>query len=41
MAYMESAHGVAAALQTLKENPDTLAVINISGRGDKDVERIN
>ncbi len=37
---MESAHGVAAAIQTLKGNPGKLAIINISGRGDKDVERI-
>ena len=37
---MESAHGVAAAIQTLQENPGRLAIINISGRGDKDVERI-
>ena len=37
---MESAHGVAAALETLLDKTGKLAIINISGRGDKDVERI-
>ncbi len=36
---MESAHAVALAVKELK-NKDVLAIINVSGRGDKDVERI-
>lgn len=36
---VESAHAVALAFKLLK-NKNQLAVINISGRGDKDVERI-
>ncbi len=36
---MESAHAVALAVKELK-NRDALAIINVSGRGDKDVERI-
>ncbi len=36
---VESAHAVALALKLLK-NKNQLAIINISGRGDKDVERI-
>ncbi len=36
---MESAHAVALAVKELK-NRDVLAIINVSGRGDKDVERI-
>ena len=37
---MESAHGIAAAIEYLSKVPNSLAIINISGRGDKDVERI-
>jgi tryptophan synthase beta chain len=36
---IESAHAVALAMKLLK-NKNELAIINISGRGDKDVERI-
>ncbi len=36
---VESAHAVALALKLLK-NKNQLAIINVSGRGDKDVERI-
>ncbi len=36
---MESAHAVALAVKELK-NKNVLAIINVSGRGDKDVERI-
>ncbi len=36
---MESAHGLAAAIETLKDHKQSLAIINLSGRGDKDVER--
>ncbi len=37
---MESAHAVALAIKILK-NSNKLAIINISGRGDKDVDRIS
>jgi len=36
---IESSHAVALAFKLLK-NKNQLAIINISGRGDKDVERI-
>ncbi len=36
---IESAHAVALALKVLK-NKNMLAIINLSGRGDKDVERV-
>ena len=36
---MESAHAIALAIKILK-NSNKLAIINLSGRGDKDVERI-
>ncbi len=38
---LESAHAVAQSLKTAKEmKPDEMLVINLSGRGDKDVESI-
>ncbi len=37
---MESAHGIAAAIKTLK-GLNAVGIINVSGRGDKDVERID
>lgn len=38
---LESAHAVAQSLKTAKEmKPDEIVVINLSGRGDKDVESI-
>lgn len=36
---MESAHAVALATKVLK-NKNNLAIVNLSGRGDKDVERV-
>jgi tryptophan synthase beta chain len=35
---LESAHAVAGAKRYLKENPGATVVINISGRGDKDLD---
>ena len=35
---IESAHAVALAIKVLKDK-DRLAIVNVSGRGDKDVER--
>jgi tryptophan synthase beta chain len=37
---IESAHAVGLALKQLKGSSDELAIINVSGRGDKDVDRI-
>lgn len=38
---LESAHAVAQALKTAKDmRPDEIVVVNLSGRGDKDVESI-
>lgn len=38
---LESAHAIAQALKTAKEmKPDEIIVVNLSGRGDKDVESI-
>ena len=35
---LESAHAVAAALRLLREKPNTSLLVNLSGRGDKDVD---
>jgi len=35
---IESAHALAGALRYRQENPDALILVNLSGRGDKDVE---
>jgi len=36
---MESSHAIALALKLLKGKSDEITIINLSGRGDKDVER--
>jgi len=36
---IESAHAIALAMKILKDKPDQISIINLSGRGDKDVER--
>ena len=36
---IESSHAVALALRVLKNKPNDISIINLSGRGDKDVER--
>lgn len=36
---IESSHAVALAAKLLKGKPDEISIINLSGRGDKDVER--
>ena len=36
---IESAHAVALAMKVLKNKPDKISIINLSGRGDKDVGR--
>ncbi len=36
---IESSHAVALALKVLKDRPNDISIINLSGRGDKDVER--
>ncbi|PLX05029.1 MAG: tryptophan synthase subunit beta [Marinilabiliales bacterium] len=36
---IESSHAVALALKLLKDKPNDISIINLSGRGDKDVER--
>ena len=35
---LESAHAVAFALKLAKENPQKSILINLSGRGDKDID---
>lgn len=37
---LESAHAIAYGIKYAKNNPDTKILINLSGRGDKDVENI-
>mgnify|MGYP001626177116 CR=1 FL=1 len=37
---LESSHAIIKALDIAKENPNSLIVINLSGRGDKDVNQI-
>ena len=38
---LESAHGIAAAVQIAKRcGKDKVIVVNLSGRGDKDVENV-
>ncbi|MCD6090750.1 MAG: tryptophan synthase subunit beta, partial [Bacteroidales bacterium] len=36
---IESAHAIALAMKILKDKPEQISIINLSGRGDKDVER--
>jgi len=36
---IESSHAVALAMKLLKDKKDEITIINLSGRGDKDVER--
>ncbi len=36
---IESSHAVALAVKLLKDKPNEISIINLSGRGDKDVER--
>ncbi|MDD4645019.1 MAG: tryptophan synthase subunit beta [Bacteroidales bacterium] len=36
---VESSHAVALAMKVLKDRKDQISIINLSGRGDKDVER--
>lgn len=36
---IESAHAIALAMKVLKDKPEQISIINLSGRGDKDVER--
>ncbi|MCV6606980.1 MAG: tryptophan synthase subunit beta, partial [Campylobacterales bacterium] len=35
---LESAHGVAFAMKYAKENPNEKILVNLSGRGDKDID---
>ena len=38
---LESSHAVAYALKLAKEmSPDDIIIVNLSGRGDKDVEQV-
>jgi len=37
---LESSHAVIKAIDIAKENPGSLMIINLSGRGDKDVNQI-
>jgi tryptophan synthase beta chain len=37
---LESAHALAQAKKTAKEHPDSVILVNLSGRGDKDLEHI-
>ena len=36
---IESSHAIALAMKLLKNKPEQISIINLSGRGDKDVER--
>lgn len=36
---IESSHAIALAMKILKNKPEQISIINLSGRGDKDVER--
>jgi len=36
---IESSHAVALAVKLLKDKKDMISIINISGRGDKDMDR--
>jgi Tryptophan synthase beta chain len=37
---LESSHAIIKAVDIAKENPGSLMIINLSGRGDKDVNQI-
>jgi len=40
---LESSHALAHALKLMNENPDKeqIFIVNLSGRGDKDLETVN
>ena len=38
---IESAHAIALAIKMLRGENDKISIVNLSGRGDKDVERVD